>query len=268
MERDEITAANRLAWNQAAPHHEKHTFSGLLSRFAEPGFNALGDFKTTLFRDIGFPGKSMAHIACNNGRELISLRRLGAGRCLGLDISEPFVEQARRLAAAAQVDCEFRQGDIYSLAKGIEPFDIVFITPGTLRWMPDLPGFLAASAALLRPGGVFFVLEMHPILDGIRAEGAAPGRVEFQESYFARGPFVHADGLDYYGGTRYESAPAYWFHHGLAEVLTGCRAAGLALEALSEYPIDLSGGRFKALESRKGSLPLSYALAARRAQLP
>lgn len=266
MQRDEVTAANRRAWDEAAPHHRKYTFDRLLQSFAGGDFSVLGPFKSQLFQEVGFGGRAVAHAACNNGRELVALKALGAGRCLGFDISAQFIEQARQLASAARVDCEFVVADVYALPESCErQFDLVLVTPGTLRWMPELPGFFAALGRLLAPGGRLLALEMHPILDMIVPEKLAKGEIALRPYYFQRGPFTVEGGLDYYGNVRYESPPAYWFHHSVSDILNACGSSGLAFERLKEFPYDLSGGAYRLLANPKIAMPLSYALLARKA---
>lgn len=50
--------------------------------------------------------------SCNNGRELLSIKNKGAGYCVGFDIAEGFIDQARQLAKAGDIDCEFVQSDV------------------------------------------------------------------------------------------------------------------------------------------------------------
>jgi len=266
MRRADVTAANRIAWDEAAPHHRKYTFDRLLQDFERGDFSVLGPFKSELFGRLGFAGQAVAHVACNNGRELVALKGLGAGRCVGFDISAGFIEQGRQLAQAARVECEFVVADVYDLPPSYDgQFDVAFVTPGTLRWMPELPAFFSALARLLDPRGRVLVLEMHPILDMIAPEKLSQGQIALQPMYFRRGPFRKENGLDYYGNVHYVSPPAYWFHHRLADVLNACRAGGLSFEHLEEFPHDMSGGAYRLLADPKVGMPLSYALFARKA---
>jgi ubiquinone/menaquinone biosynthesis C-methylase UbiE len=266
MQRDELTAANRIAWDEAAPHHRKYTFDRPLQNFQRADFSILGPFKSELFNRIGFAGQAIAHVACNNGRELVALKGLGAGRCVGFDISGQFIEQARQLAQAAALPCEFVVADVYDIPASYEgEFELALVTPGTLRWMPELTEFFAAVARLLRPGGRLLVLELHPILDMIPRDTLSSGQIALQPLYFTHGPFRKTDGLDYYGNVDYASSPAYWFHHRMADVLNACPAGGLGFQHLEEFPYDVSGGVYRLLENPKVGMPLSYALVARKA---
>src|ERR1700751_4349683 len=88
MKCDDYTAANREAWDEAAPIHARRTFDQLLTDFRRPGHSCLDALETRTLRDIGLARKSVVQICCNNGRELLSAKNLGAGRCVGFDISD------------------------------------------------------------------------------------------------------------------------------------------------------------------------------------
>lgn len=74
----------------------------------------------------GAPGRSLLDVGCGSGRYGLEFARRGARRCLGLDLSPPMLEIARREAERLDVAavCEWRQGEW--LASAIEgEFDIV-----------------------------------------------------------------------------------------------------------------------------------------------
>jgi hypothetical protein len=97
-----FTDANREAWDEAAPVHGKINQARLLEAFARPGYNTLDAHCLDRLNEIGVRGKSIAHVCCNNGRELLSLKNLGAGHCVGFDASAAFIEQARELAMVSE----------------------------------------------------------------------------------------------------------------------------------------------------------------------
>lgn len=263
MNRSKITEANRLAWNAAAPRHERVLFSRLIEGFKRPGYNSMDSLKTRLFMDVGVKGKSVAQLCCNNGRELLSVRNLGAGRCVGFDISEEFLKQARILTRTNNQECEFVCVDVHEIPASYDGcFDIVFFTSGSLRWMPDLAPFFSVIVRLLKPNGWLLAQEMHPILDMFVSErgGSSP---KVHASYFRTKPFVQEGGLDYWGKTTYESPPAYWFHHKLSDVIQAAIDNGLQVKAFTEYEYDVSAA-YRHLQRLKPKFPMSYTLKARR----
>ncbi|MHB0856749.1 MAG: class I SAM-dependent methyltransferase [Anaerolineae bacterium] len=275
MPTEAFTTANRAAWNQAAPVHAEKNFARLMEEVQQPDYCALDDVARAIFKSLGVQGKAVAQLCCNNGQELLSVANLGASRCVGFDISDAFIEQAqhlqqlRRLALAhlpeGRADsCTFVRSDVYDIPSSYNAsFDMVFVSVGALGWLPDLDRFYGVVARLLVPGGCLFIYEMHPLLDLFEeADQDDPPRI--QHSYFRTQPFIDDMGLDYYGGTAYQSAPSYWFHHKLSDVIEGCLRNGLRVESLREYEHDVSMV-FEHFERHTHRLPLSYTLTARRA---
>ena len=264
MKRDDYTAANREAWNEAAPIHARRTFDQLLADFRRPGHSCLEALETETLCKIGIAGKAVAQVCCNNGRELLSIKNLGAGRCVGFDISEDFIAQARRLAEAGGIEAEFLATDVYRIpARFDASFDLAIITIGVLGWMPDLAGFFAAVARLLKPGGLLFIHEQHPIM-GMFEPGDPEPQPKLRHSYFKADPFRDETGLDYWGHETYKSKPTYWFQHKLSDIITACLGNGLALEAFTEHDRDISG-IFGNVTAQPILPPLSYSLVVRKA---
>jgi ubiquinone/menaquinone biosynthesis C-methylase UbiE len=264
MKRDDYTAANREAWNEAAPIHARRTFDQLLADFRKPGYSCLDAVETGTLQRVGIAGKAIVQICCNNGRELLSAKNLGAGRCVGFDISEDFIAQARRLAEAGSIEAEFLATDVYRIPAHFDAsFDLAIITIGVLGWMPDIEGFFAIVARLLKPGAALFIHEQHPIM-GMFEPGDPEPQPKLRHSYFKTDPFRDETGLDYWGHETYKSKPTYWFQHKLSDIITACLGSGLALEAFTEDDRDISG-IFGNVTAQPILPPLSYSLVARKA---
>ena len=122
----------------------------------------------------GIEGKSVLDCACNNGAFLFALRDMGAGRCLGIDVRDHWIEQARFLArhrGDESDDLTFRTLDLYELPTlGLEPFDITLFT-GIFYHLPDPIRGLQIAANLTRE--LIFVSSMARGLqpDGLLAVG-------------------------------------------------------------------------------------------------
>ncbi|MEM7170349.1 MAG: class I SAM-dependent methyltransferase [Pseudomonadota bacterium] len=259
----DFTTANRAAWDEAAPIHARHNLARQIEEFSKPGFSCLDDIETERLNALGVVGKDVAQVCCNNGRELLSVKTMGAARCVGFDGAPGFVDQARQLAAAAKLDVEFVCTDIYDIDDGFkESFDLMTITIGVLSWMPDLKGFFSAVAKLIKPGGALFIYEQHPIMDMIEpAEAGEP--IVWELSYFDKEPYVETDGLDYYGGETYEAKPVTSFFHTMSEVIMGGVDNGLAVEHFEEFPHHISNTWWNVEESDIG-LPMCYTLVFRK----
>ena len=268
MNPTDFTEANRAAWNETAPIHAEQNLEDLLENFSKPGFSCLHKpFEVERLEALMLGGKSVAQLCCNNGRELISVKNLfNAGRCVGFDISDEFIGQARVLNDAAKQDVEFVRVNVLEIPESFNAqFDLVYITIGALGWLPNLEVFLSTIARLLKPGGNVFIYEMHPILDMFDAdENAKKNPLELKHSYFRTTPYVETGGLDYYGGSSYESKPMFWFHYKLSDLIGSLIHTGLQIAAFDEFDFDISNvfTHFDALEIKP---PMCYILEAQKA---
>jgi len=258
----DYTDANRQAWNALEPRHRESRFEILAESFAKPGYNYLGEVERTLLKDLGVQGKDVVQLACNNGREILSIRNMGAGRCVGFDISDGFIEQGQRLAEIGNIEVELVACDIYRIPDEYHTqFDIVFVSVGALMLMPELPPFFAVARQLLRGGGRIFMYERHPVLDMYHwgDKGDPP---TITESYFRKEPFMRTEICDYWTGKAVESSPMYTFHHTLGDIFGGLMGNGFVLEHFQEYQHDISE-MFAHFAELKFKLPLCYSLVAR-----
>ena len=261
--KDEIVTANRGAWDEAAARHRSHAqYAALLEGFARPGFSVLDETLTGRLQAIGLEGKAVAQLCCNNARELLSIRNLGAARLTGFDFSEAFLAQARELAEAAGIEAQLVQTEIARIPGSYDGgFDIALVTIGVFGWMPDLAEFFTTARRLLRPGGHLVIYEDHPILNMYDdRDTQLPPQPD--ESYFRRAPYRSDHGLDYWAGKDYDAKPCYWHFHKMSDVIMGLLRAGFALEDFEEFPHNI--GTRDHLENQPQQLPLSYILVGRR----
>lgn len=63
-------------------------------RFAssQAGADYLGDFEAAFISHFGLEGKSVVQLACDNGREVSSIKNLGAKRAMGFDIFQSLLK--------------------------------------------------------------------------------------------------------------------------------------------------------------------------------
>lgn len=262
-ETKEFTAANRAAWQEAAPIHGQQNQARLIEEFSRPGFSCLDQVETSRLVALGVEGRDVAQICCNNGQELLSIKNMGAARCVGFDGAQGFVDQGRELAKAGGLDVEFVCTDVYDIDDGFARcFDLVTITIGVLGWMPDLQRFFSVVAKLIKPGGALFIYEQHPILEMIEP-GDADAPIVWELSYFNKKPYVETGGFDYYGGEKYDAKPATSFSHTMAEIVMAGIDNGLAVEHFEEFPHHISNTWWN-MENSGIGLPMCYTLVLRK----
>ena len=260
MQPNDYIEANRSMWNETADVHAQGYVTQLLERIKEPDFSTFDEVEKRIFADLGLDGKAVIQLCCNNGRELISVKKAGAGRCVGIDVSDKFIAQGRHLASLGGVDVELLCSSVYDIPHELfGQFDLVYITIGALGWLPNLDAFFGIVSRLLRPNGQVFIYEMHPILNMFDANKG----LTVEASYFQREPFVDAECPDYYDPTQVIKSVSYWFPHKLSDVIGGCLKHGLSLTHFDEYAHDLSMV-YAAFENFEKKPPLSYSLVARK----
>jgi 2-polyprenyl-3-methyl-5-hydroxy-6-metoxy-1,4-benzoquinol methylase len=240
------TEANREAWNEVTPWHQKAAKEKWDSAFMQPGFVCLDSIEVDILQQVGVGGKSIAHLCCNNGIELLSLKNLGAGGCVGFDICDEAIKEAQERAQRSHIACDFVRCDVYDIAAQYDnQFDMVYITIGAMGWLPDLKRFFARAAALLRENGRVFIHDMHPFAEMLPFDSSTqPATLSLVGPYFKTEPYVDYGGLDYLGHAEYiSSKPQYGFVHTLSTILMSLIANGIAIEHFSEYETDISAGR-------------------------
>jgi hypothetical protein len=118
-------------------------------------------------------------------------------------------------------------------------FDVVYTTCGVLGWLPDLKRWAKVAAHFVRPGGVLYVAEIHPIAqvwddsDDIR-----PGELRLRYPYWEQsGPIATPVQGSYRDRGAHVDEPAeYTWQHSLGEIVTAVAEAGLHIEFLHEFP--------------------------------
>jgi ubiquinone/menaquinone biosynthesis C-methylase UbiE len=254
--------ANREMWNQTADVHEKVALEKLLESVKSPIFSTFDEVEKTIFAQIGLTSKAVIQLSCNNARELIGCKKAGAGRCVGVDISDKFIEQGKLLAQTGKVEIELVRSSVYDLSHDYDnSFDIIYVTIGALGWLQDIDAYFKIVNRLLKPGGQIFIYEMHPILFMFEGETG----LEVKKSYFDTAPDVVNEAADYLDPNVVVKATSYWFQHTMSEILGGCLNNALAITHFKEYDHDISMN-YKAFELFEKKPPLCYSLVAQKAE--
>src|SRR5258708_31477308 len=93
------------------------------------------------------------------GRAAEPMARLGA-EVVAIDASATNIGVARTHAAESELAIDYRVAAAEALAAAGERFDAVLCLE-VIEHVADLPGFLAVTAALVRPGGALIAATLH-----------------------------------------------------------------------------------------------------------
>ncbi|MDR1449217.1 MAG: class I SAM-dependent methyltransferase [Propionibacteriaceae bacterium] len=275
----EAIAENRANWDERA---RAHVASYHALEFADDP-NAVGDVVTASLELMKphLPGGSLAgldlvHLQCHIGCDSIGLARLGAD-VTGVDFSAEAVAIASSLAERARVAgrARFVQAAVDDAPACLagQRFDVVYTSVGVLGWLPDLTAWAATVAALLKPRGLFFVYETHPMVQTLVWDAK---RRDFSIAlpYFHSGePTTWDDGIDYSSPETLENRRSHEWAHPISEVITVLLDAGLRIEAFKEQQtifwnfdnalVPNPRGSGYVLPDHPERIPLMYSLAAR-----
>lgn len=104
MKLEEYTAANKEAWNEVVPKHQVARKEHLDKAFSQKGYIDQQDKQLlAVIEQLAIAGKDVIHLCCNNGCELMSLKNMGAGRCVGIDIADLAIEEAQNRSDAYHI---------------------------------------------------------------------------------------------------------------------------------------------------------------------
>ena len=266
MKKDDkiYTESNRKAWNEAMTYHKKAMDKKWDSMFSDRNYIYQKNPELAELRKIGIEEKSVAHLSCNNGIELMSLKRLGAAKCTGFDISDTAIEEAKKRADKFQIECEFVRTDVLDIDKKLfHQYDLIYITVGALVWIPNLKKYFSIAHDLLRKDGTLFIYEHHPFANVLPWEDDYKGEIRVTNHYFTDDIYKGTEGIDYYGGEQYDSSPSYEFSYTISDLINAVAQNGFCIISFEEYEKDITLS-FDYVEKSQIRFPLSYILRAKK----
>jgi ubiquinone/menaquinone biosynthesis C-methylase UbiE len=265
---DAYLETNRRHWDELVPIHLQSAYYDLEAFKA--GKSSLHALELEELGQVA--GKTMLHLQCHFGIDSLSWARRGA-KVTGADFSSEAIAAAQRLASETGMEARFIESEVYSLPEKLdEQFDVVFTSYGVLSWLPDIRRWANVVALFLRPGGTFYVAELHPI-SGI-FDTSADG-LSVNGPYFCRGEPLRFDDDGSYADleANLTNRTTYSWPHPVSEVATALIAAGLRIEFIHEFPYSIErwlpfmergGDGYYHMPEPMPSIPLLYSIRANK----
>ncbi|HYA68630.1 MAG TPA: class I SAM-dependent methyltransferase [Acidimicrobiales bacterium] len=259
-------ATNLARWEESAPLH------AISEHYDLEAFKAgRDDIRPFEIDELGpVAHRDLVHLQCHLGTDTLSWARRGA-RVVGLDFSPTAVAIATQLSLDCGLPAEFVCADVYDAcaALGQRCFDVVYTGIGAINWLPDLATWAKVVAGLLRPGGVLYLLEIHPIVMGVQNDGRTIAHDMIDAGY---GPTAEVEGTYAVPTARLTNTITFERAYALSEVITAVLDAKLDLELLHEqsytnapWPWAVRGDDgFYRLPEGWPKYPLTYSLRARK----
>lgn len=174
-------------------------------------------------------------LQCHFGMETLQWARIGA-TVTGVDFSPAAIEFATSLAIRSGLeDCSnFVCSNVYDapVALAGQVFDVVYVTIGSLSWLPDVRSWATVVATLLAPGGQLYLFDVHPFSECFDDDG-----VHIVNDYFEdpQSPLIWESDATYTDGPTLEHTKTYSWNHSLAEITQALLDEGLSIEHLVEH---------------------------------
>ena len=183
-------------------------------------------------------GLDVCHLQCHIGTDTLSFAKAGA-KVVGVDFSPAALSVAASLADRLGIEARWVETDVLDARAAVDRelgsdrlFDVVYTSIGTIGWLNDLDRWAAQVAALLKPGGIFYIRDGHPTLNSLDEDA---DHLAIRYRYFGDGSALQWDyDGTYVGDGRVNHTRTYEWPHPISEVVTVLLRHGLTILALDE----------------------------------
>jgi SAM-dependent methyltransferase len=226
---------NRRNWDERAIIHARDTTGSYPLDRVRSGEDKFHGVEAAELGDI--TGKRVLHLQCHIGTDTLRLVRRG-GIATGLDFSAEAIRVARRLADEAGLKVESVEGRVDEaprLTPG--PFDLVYITWGTICWLPDMKVWARVIATVLAPGRELYFADAHPSFLLMEERGGKLEPTYDFETPVDR-PLAFKNERTYTGDTTVmtHQSTREWIHP-LSAILSSLIDTGLSIKMFREHQI-------------------------------
>lgn len=219
---------NKATWNKKVSVHAQSEMYNLEA--FKKGKTSLMPYELNALGDVS--GKSLLHLQCHFGQDTLSWSRMGA-KCTGVDLSDEGIKLAKQLNNELSLNTEFVCCNVLDTSKHIkDTFNIVFTSYGVIGWLPDLKPWGKMIAERLNKGGVFYMVEFHPIVWMFDYLEDKP----VMKYGYMQDEAIYEEYEGTYANEKSEMiSKEYGWNHGLSEVINALTEAGLHIEYLNEH---------------------------------
>ncbi len=264
----EYIETNRRHWDEVVALHAASSFYDVDSFKA--GKSTLLPIERSELGDVA--GKTLLHLQCHFGLDTLSWAREGA-TVTGVDFAPEAIRTAQGLAEELGIPARFIESNIFSLPEVLsDEFDIVFTSYGAINWLPDLREWARIVASYVKTGGIFYIIEFHPLFNTIW-DSTISDQIAIRHDYFGQSNPAPSE----YDGTyadlsaKLENRRTFEFEHPLGDIITSLIKAGLQIEFLHEFPftafqappgVEKADDGYFHLPSESPKIPLLFSLRA------
>lgn len=254
--------ANRKLWNKRTGIHVNSEFYNLND--FKKGTHAL--CKTELQELGNVKGKSLLHLQCHFGMDTLSWAMKGA-KVTGIDFSDEAIAKAKELTAEMKMEAQFICCNVYDAPEhNLPKHDIVFTSYGTIGWLPDLYKWAEVIAGSLKTGGIFYMIDFHPVV------WMLDNNFTFiKHSYFNKEVIKETENGTYAEENADINLENYGWNHSTSDLLNALINNGLRLEFYNEH--DFShyncfantvkiNDKMWQIKGLEGKIPMMYSLKA------
>jgi len=247
--------SNKHAWSQVSEEHYK-TFRKSLS-------NETHQLNPFIINELGdLSGKKVIHLQCNTGADTMHLAK-SAKSAVGVDLVPKNIHYAKKLANDLNItNVDFIASDIMELMENHnEKYDVVFVSEGSIGWLPDLKKWGETVRHLLKDDGFFYIFESHPFFLMFDESKLAKNIMEIKYPYFEKKPDVD-NSIGGYAAETKQGVEAYFWMYTISDIINSLSSAGLHVEYFNEFKENFydAGGMVKVngVEEKTGSGLFNY----------
>ena len=156
MTEPDYVAVNRDSWTQAnAEYTDRQARGAWAQEEITYGKWSLPESELRVLPDV--KGRDVVELGCGTAYFGAWLKRAGAKRVVGVDVTPAQLDTARRMDAEFELGLELVEANAEETGLPSESFDLAVSEYGASIWC-DPAKWIAEAARLLRPGGELFFL--------------------------------------------------------------------------------------------------------------